>query len=465
MLNGSSQHNAVATCRISFFMLFATGAIVHLAYLFLLIQLAPIEEWNWESGDTRSYLVPAESFLREGAFLNKGVPDYRRTIGYPIFLSGMIKISNTVNADFRITIYVAQAIVFAVVYPIIYFLGITLFNLRRTLALFGVVCTMLSGAFISYVPMILSDALFATTLVAGVACGIVALKNQSFLWASVYIMLVLYAANVRPMLAFFPIAMLLLQLSWTREKFINIDLRTRNLMIYMFVVSIFVVHTPAARNYINYNVFTPTEIGSINLFRYVGKDVLNYKGEHDRYAVKFKEINSLDQPDHLEERINLRRNEALNIFKEYPVETIGFLAYNTVLNSIEMHWQNFCFIFNKTWYQDYADGTVKWSPVPFFAALLFICFYGFVYITIMLSIFLWKENFLLLVGLIIFAIPYAFCGTSYQGGRFRLWLEPFMLMLFLSAVQNFLFCKTSCSLENNSSPIKIDNAANKFGLG
>ncbi len=439
MSSPSLQDRADTTSRSIFLVLFLAGILVHLAYVFSLMQITPMDEWNWESGDTRSYLIPAESFLQEGAFLNKGVPDYRRTVGYPLFLAGVIKVADIVQADLRVTIYVIQAIVYAAAYPAIYFLGVTLFGLRHKVALICVACTMFSGAFVSYVTMILSDALFATVLVVGVACGFFALKKQKWIWAATYVLFIVYAANVRPMLAFFPFAMLLLHLVWLKGEGVVVKQKIWGLLLLMFTFSLLGVQTPALRNWVHYKVFTPTEIGSINLFRYLGKDVLNYTGESERYVATFEELQSIDQPDKLRERIKIRKSEAIKIFTDYPIETFGALVYNIVLNSTEMHWQNFFFLQKQTWYQDYADGSVVWSPIPFLAAMLFICFYGAVYLTILLSAFLWKRNTLLIFSLLIFLIPYGFSGTSYQGARFRLWLEPFMLMLFFSILQKLVF--------------------------
>ena len=36
---------------------------------------------------------------------------------------------------------------------------------------------------------------------------------------------------------------------------------------------------------------------------------------------------------------------------------------------------------------------------------------------------------LILISALLFLVPYAFCGMSYQGARYRLWLDPFVLLV------------------------------------
>ena len=394
-----------------------------------------MEEWNWDRGDTRSYITSAEAFLEEGSFLSKGVPDSKRTIGYPILIAGIIGVSEALDIDFRKTAYIVQAVIYALVYPAIYFICVFVFKLRPPFALLCVLAIPLLGNFISYVPLILSDALFATTLIIGVACSFLALKRKSVLWGVVYTIVITYSANVRPMLAFFPFAMLLAHLAWLSSENVSAKGKVLTLLVAMFISSLLGVQTPALRNWINHNVFTPTENGPIIFFKYLGKDVLNYAGQQERFKASSQKLQLLDEPEKIGERIKFQNKEALNIFLDYPVATVGLLAYNTVLNSLEMHWQNFFVLQNKTWYRDYKDSSVLWSPIPFMIALLFVCVYGAVYTMLLFSTIIWEKNYYIMSAVAIFLIPYVFCGTNYQGARFRLWLEPFVVLIFFLNVQ------------------------------
>lgn len=422
--------------KILFFIFFA-GILCHLIYLSFVISISSPTEWDWLAGDSASYMRPAETFVNAGSFLRHNAPDYRRTIGYPMFLSLMIFISGKIGTNLQMTIYVTQAIIFALVYPAIYLIGVNLFGLWRKTALLCIVFTVSTGAFISYVPLALSDGIFSTTLIVGIACSLIALQKRSFLLVIFYIVLITYAANVRPMLAFFPFAMFFLHIALVKYSTGTSDRTQKILVTIMFVFTLIGVQTPALRNWIHHGVFTPTEIGSINLFNYLAKEVLIFNEEQERYKKVVEELSNLNGPELLEQRIALRKTEAINVFVENPLKTIGLVTYYSVLNSLEMHWQNFFVLFKKTWYRDYDDGSVKWSPIPFLVAIVYIAVYANVYLISFFWLIFSNKNYYLLIAFMIFAIPYIFCGTSYQGSRFRLWLEPVVILYMFSILQRF----------------------------
>lgn len=418
------------------------GVLVHAVYLFLLFQLVPMDHWNWQSGDTGSYIRPAESFLQEGVFARHGEPDYRRTIGYPLFLAGTLKLAEISGVEWRSVVYAAQALTFALAYPAIFVVATILFGMGRRPALACVALTMLCGAFVSYVPIILADALFATALICGVACGLLALERRSLAWGLAHLALITYAANVRPMLAFFPLAAIFMHWVFVKSRGWVEERGIRLLIVFMFVGTLVGVQTPALRNWMNHGEFTSTEITSINLYDYLAKDVLKFKGEMDRYEETRERIQQLAGTDNLNNRIEIRKHEALRVYKEYPFETAGFMVFFTVVNSIEMHWQNFFYLFKQTWYRDYDDKSVLWSPIPFLFAIFFIIIHGNIYFLSLLKLIISKINFFIILAIFFFLLPYAVCGTNYQGARFRLWMEPFVVM---ACIAQFVHMKDKLS--------------------
>ncbi|MDY0041480.1 MAG: hypothetical protein RBS57_14305 [Desulforhabdus sp.] len=345
------------------------------------------------------------------------------------------------GTDWRQTLYSLQAVLFAGAYPAIFLIGRLLFGLQRRQALWGVAFIGLAGGFVSYVPVILTDGLFALVLVAGVACGLMSLASsgRGWLWGGAHIGLIMYAANVRPMLAFFPVAALCAHWALLREDRWKTNLNEKKTVaLIMFAVTIIGVQTPALRNWFFNGVFTPSEIGSINLYDYLAYDVLKFRGDTARYEKIERRLDQLEGPEHVQDRIELRKKEALAVFRESPGVTAGHLIYYTVLNSIETHWQNLFYLWKKTWYRDYEDGSVVWSPLPFLLATAWIVVYGNLY-GIALFALLCKSKELLVMGAVIFfLIPYGFCGTSYQGARFRLWLEPFIVLFVFTIVPYYI---------------------------
>jgi hypothetical protein len=417
--------------------LFLGGIALHACYLVTLGYLLPWEQWNWLSGDTGSYVRPAKAFLETGTFAVHGEPDYHRTIGYPLFLAGVLKLAEVLQVEWRIVAYGIQAIVLACAYPAIYLLGRLLFRLRQSTAILCVLFSAVTGAFISYVPIILTDGLFATVLLTGIVCGLLALKKSSWTWACGHIVLITLAANIRPMLAFFPLAAVFFHLAWLKSHQHDNMRKTdgTTLVIIMLITTMLGVQSPALRNWLNHGVFTPSDIGSINLFDYVALEVLKHKGDVERYKLVNNKLKSIEEAVYLEERIEIRKREAFKVFREAPIETGSLLFYYTVLNSIETHWQNFFYLFKTTWYRDYDDGSVKWSPLPFMVAIIFIVVHGNIYIVTATSLCYLRKNYMLLAALFFYLIPYAFCGTSYQGSRFRLWLDPLLYLYSFYVLQ------------------------------
>lgn len=418
-----------------YLIIFIAGVAVHLLYLLLLLEKAPIDQLNWSFGDTDSYVQPAKAFIENGTFAYKGVPDYRRTIGYPLFLAGVISISNMVGIDWRLIGFLLQSMLFALVYPAIYFIGCNLFGLKTRSALGCVFFTIVSGAFISYVPVILSDAFFATVFIVGIACGVFVLNRQSVTWSLIYILIITFAANIRPMLALFPFSGVCMHFAHVKHKIPLPNKLTYSLIVVVFIFTLFGTQTPALRNYYHHRVFTPTEIGSINLFDYLAKNVLIHKGDNSRYEKVSDSLDTVQSHDKIEDRISIRKNNAFQVYLDYPFETFFFLGYYMILNSLETHWQNLFYLFKKTWYKNYSDGFVLWAPISFIIAIIFIAIYGVIYFSALLSIFHLKKKPLMAISAFLFFIPYLFCATNYQGARFRLWMEPFVVMAAMLSIQ------------------------------
>jgi hypothetical protein len=418
--------------------IFLMGVAVHLLYLAFLFNGAPIDRLNWSHEDTPSYVHPARTFVERGTFEHNNVPDYYRTIGYPTFLAGVFYISDRSGLDWRLLAFLAQAVLFAFAYPAIYYIGCQTFGLQPWAGLCCVAFTMLSGAFVSYVPVILSDALFATMFIAGVACGFFALNRLSFFWGLIHVILITFAANIRPMLALFPLSGACMHWVYAKQNQRSFPRAAYLLIGFMFFLALLGTQTAALKNFYYHRIFTPTEIGSINLFDYVAQDILRMRGEYQRIEETLEALNELSANRNVAQRISIRKEKAFQVFLEYPFETIGMLVYNSVLNALETHWQNLFYLFKKTWYKGYGAGPIVWKPIPFLIALVFVGVYGIVYFASFLQIFLTKRNLLLYLSVFLFIAPYAFCATSFQGARFRLWLEPFITMSAFATIQIFI---------------------------
>lgn len=416
-------------------LMFVLGVAIHLLYLFVLLQIAPADNWNWAHADTETYLVPAQSYMRSGVFARQGEPDFFRTIGYPFFLSGALKLGAILSMDWRLVVYALHTVIFALIYPAIYFMGREVFGLTRAFSIGCAGFTLCSGAFISYVPVILSDALFATLLIAGVASGFLAVRRHSLGWGLVHVVAIVYAASVRPMLAFYPISAAGLHWAYARTGLRSGEETNRVLILAMCLFTLVGVQFSAARNWIHHGVFTPSEIASINLYEYLAKDVLAMNSQTPRYEqVQARLHEQGQQSGGLKNRISMRKAESWGVYRDYPAETAALMMHNTLLNTLEPHWDNTLFyVFRQTWYKGYGD--IQQSPLPLMVALLFFALYGVVYAAALFQAGTLRKRLGVLAAVVLFLAPYLACATSYQGARFRLWFEPFVVLAAAAAFQ------------------------------
>jgi hypothetical protein len=419
------------------FVLFVAGIILHFAYIWAITRIDALGDLNWFLPDTSSYLHSARAFIETGVFARGGYPDYHRTIGYPLFLTIALRTADIFRADWLHVVVCAQVLLFALAYPVIYLIARLVFGFREIPAMFVSLPTVALGCFVTYSPFVLADGLFAVFFLISFLLAFLAIRFQSFWIALGYVMSVTLAANIRPMLAFFPLAVLCFQWGYAKNAGLDGNRRVRCLLFVGGMSAMIGVNTPSVRNWYHHGVFTPTRIGSINLFDYLAKDVLYMKGEQNRYEVVDARLNgSDDAPGQVGCRIAIRKHEAFKVYLEYPLETVAILFYNTLLNSVETHWQNMFYLFHKTWYKDYPQGDVLRSPGPFSVAVCFILLYGVIYSLAFLQVFVVFNKPILLIGVFLFLLPYAFCGTAFQGARFRLWLEPFVI---IAAIRSLLY--------------------------
>lgn len=417
--------------------IYLLGVLVHLFYLVGLNYYTPIPELNWAHADTSTYTEPARSFLEHGKFLSGGEPDYRRTIGYPAFVSLAMWISDQTGGDWRVVIYCLQAFVFAMAYPATVYIGLTLFNIKRSSCIVAISIMMLGGAFVSYSAAILSDALFATLFICSVASGIAAIKMPRRGWPLMHILLAATASLTRPILLLFPFAMLALCLGYAKKNNLWALRAVKVRVVLMFLGALISVQLPALRNWINHGVYTSSELGSMALYDYLAREVLFNRGFSAKYQAKSDEIIAVSGAENLGYRIRARTEEALKTFAAYPATTAAAMIYNTILNSLEFHWNNTLFyLFRVTWYKDYEGGGVLWSPIPYAIGLLFVMFYGVVYLGVALFLLAIRKNAFFIIAAALFLFPLVPSATNYQGARFRLWLEPFLILSSLAVAEH-----------------------------
>ncbi|WP_163339186.1 hypothetical protein [Desulfopila sp. IMCC35008] len=283
------------------------------------------------------------------------------------------------------------------------------------------------GVGTAYTGLLISDQMFTSLLYAGLACGALAVRNESWGYTLLQVVLLGAAAQIRPTLGlFFPAVFFLLLYSSQlyRDK---ISGRVKAIVVFSVAVMAITGNAPAFRNYIHHGTFTPTSILSDNLARYLAGPVLIAKdrgAEYEKELKTFKEARGVT-------KIRIQREFAVSVVREYPIETAKRMTYHVVWNLFEPHWEYVLNVFGQGFYLNNiftTEGKVNFGilkNLPFW--LIYILAYLLVFLALLRAVV--RGDWMLLGGLVIFSLPLCASLLNGQGARMRLYAEPLIIDL------------------------------------
>jgi hypothetical protein len=330
----------------------------------------------WKQTDVLTYVYPAKNFLQCGIFGIGTLPDYHRTIGYPLFWAGSIRVFGD-NALYYVFFF--QAVIFAFIYPALTRIANILFKEDQTsIAVPSFVFFLVSGTYISMVPVILTDLYFTVFFTLGLWFGLEAIVKKSWNYLILHILFIGYTAQVRPLLSLYPIINLFILMAVAKEYLSLKIFKVQIFLITSTVLLLILCNAPSLRNYINYRFIEPTDILSINMFNYLAKDVLNREGKKTEYQMMLTKVDNVKD---ISEKANLMKKLSIEVFRNYPLTTLTQLLYNAASNLFEPHWI-LATKFSGYFYMDVVTNKhmpLKKSPL---VLLIFIFF-------LIVNIFLW----------------------------------------------------------------------------
>jgi hypothetical protein len=417
----------------SYLFFVVVGFAINILYISLL-YLHPVAKNNlyppmgeyaqnvWQRSDVRGYIRPAQTFLEKGVFEKNNVPDYHRTIGYPFFLATVMWLA---GEQWVHVVWFLQALLFAFLYPVMFYVakivfpGLSKFN-HHFFWLY-----ILVGAGVVYSPIFLTDQMANLTLWGALALGLAALVNPrpSLFWL-LHLLLLAYAAQVRPTLMFFPLAFWFLAVHLQKSG--RAVLPGICGIILIVAIQLIACNGPSIRNYIHHGLWTPSDVMSNNLADYLAKNVLNLHGDLDRYEAARAKWRGLP----LEESIKAKKDFAFEIYGEYPFSTVAMLGVNGMINTLETHWVMTLNMFRNTLHSDLR----RWFAIPNDLRAFHIL-WVIVQSILMYFVLLWALSKLsdrkwwLLGFVAVWLIPFVFSATDAQGPRFRLAMEGLFLMM------------------------------------
>jgi len=430
------------------------GVVVNLLYITILLcnptssanlQLPEgrYSENLWKQTDVLTYVYPARNFLHNGTIGYGSLPDYHRTTGYPLFLAGSIKLFGVYSLP---VIFFLQALIFAGIYPALARIAAILFkDGQYSLMVPPFLFLLMFGTYIAMVPVVLTDLFFTAVFTFGLWCGLEAVLRKDWKYLLLHILLIGYAAQVRPLLSLYPLINLLLLMAVAKE---HLTFRTTKIQLFLAVatVSLLVLcNAPSIRNYLNHGIVEPTDIVANNMFYYLAKDALTRNGEQSTYQLMKHRVDSVTV---VPERVNLKEKLAITVFKKYPLTTLTQIFYNAASNLFEPHWLLTAGFFGLH-YSDIKNG----QHMPLRRSNLVLAIFG---INVLLNIVVWiifsfslvywlqSDRRLIIMPIIIlifyFLIPTFMAG---QGGRMRLPAEGLIVLCSFYYLRRNLIAKNA----------------------
>ena len=399
----------------------------------LLLPDGSVPDHPWNGGDTMTYIQPAKTFLDTGTFLREGEPDMHRTIGYPFFLALTMAFFGKYWLP---AVYLLQLTVFALLFPASSYIANSFFpHIRRKESRLIVFLLAASGAGLAYTGQLMTDQFFTSLLTAGIACGFFAVRNLSRNMAIAHILLVGYAAQVRPTLGIFFLAdfffLLYVTLVWKLEFNCKRCLILTAAILFLAVAG----NGPAIRNYIHHGVFTPSDVLSDNFARYLAGPVMMKEGRGKEYK---KIQHSFDQLEGVK-KIKERKQFAFSVYRQYPLTTLNRMLYHAFWNLFEPHWEYILNVYDTGFsLNSFYDHTGKFKKMIFWG-IPFYLYYVFLYATFFYAIFRTgrsKYGLFFLAGLSVYTLPFAASFINGAGARMRLYIEPMLIVTACTVILN-----------------------------
>jgi hypothetical protein len=439
---------------------YVIGLVVNVAFVVILLSTnasyrnLQLPEGDYQDNilngsDVMTYVSPARNCLTYGVFGWGNMPDYHRTVGYPLFLALSMRMFGD---SWLFWVFFVQAAFYACIYPALSKIAQILFPDNPSLVVPAFCFYLISGAYITQVPILLTDTFFTVLFTVGLCFGLLSIVKQSWKYLILQLVIIGYAAQVRPTLAFYPI--LNVFILWLVARWYNVSdhKKVKIMIITSSAVLLLSCNAPSIRNYINYGFFAPTDIFSINLWTYMCKETMFDRGKQDSYEEMNRHIEDMWKSEKetraVRERLALQNKYVMEICRKYPATVVKRLAIASVGSLIYGHWVGVPKYWGYSW-RPGQEGYFKVSKLVF--ALLVIWFAIYAVIYVFFSCFLvrlikrrqWLFLFTIFILMCYFMIPTSVAAST---GRIRLPVEGIIIMCTfyeVSRTKYFNVIKTS----------------------
>jgi len=208
------------------------------------------------------------------------------------------------------------------------------------------------------IPYVLSDIFFAVLFLTGFAIGIRAIIRKSWLLIAGHILLIGFAAQVRPsVLPYVPVELFLFLYIWKKRGYSPGKTGLARMAAAVLLITVFAM-LPSARNYINYRFFGPSDIIYKNFSNFLCRDVIGGSREYSEFKKRYHDFTL---PEQLNQWAGFQSDFARRVILENPDRTASYLFRMAVRNLTAPHWH---YLFKPFWIS-HIDSLVSHSGRPY----------------------------------------------------------------------------------------------------
>ena len=306
--------------------LFIIGLVVHVMYVVIVCSTGSIlsdflqkdngrltKSISKYNTDSESYIASADNFIEYGIFGKKNEPDYHRTIGYP-FIIYVFKV--TLGPYWYYGLLIFQILLGALVYPVAYGIGTAIFpTSKRRTVFYSIITLMLLGGYFTRSMHVLTDMPCASFLLLGTYLSIISITSKKSYLMICSVLILSFAALIRPNLILYPIVHFLVLLYIAKEYNLWRRIKTKKVIWASSIILLLMCNLSSFRLYDAYGVFSPADVLGINMFRCSVKEIMSKNGEEEKYLFWKSEINAED--DWLA-KDQLRKDKFFKVVSNYP---------------------------------------------------------------------------------------------------------------------------------------------------
>lgn len=432
----------------SLFIQYLIGLAVNIIFVIILlstqtsyknIQL-PEGEFSdnlWRGSDVVSYVSLARNFVEYGVFGHELNPSHYRTIGYPFFLSVLMKLFGN---KWLIWTFFIHSIIFAFIYPAVSKIITLIFPRRRSIIVTSFLFFIISGVYFSRVTVLYTDLFFTAFFTIGLCFGLLGIVEQKWKYLILQLLFIGYAAQVRPVLILYPIINVFVLISIAKRHNISNLPKVKTLIAVSSIILLILCNAPSIRNYLNYKVFRPTTIFENNLFGFLGHQVLTDNNDIQLFESMDKKI---EKSKDFMKQAELAKKYSLEIYKKYPLSTIKNIIYPNIASTlINSHITKVTIFWGYYWREIYKLNKLllKKSNFVYLVHFIFAFIYLILYIAFLLFLIrLYKSKNYLYFFTILFFILYFLLPTFPAGvGRLRLPFESVIVVFAIYEINSRL---------------------------